>query len=203
MVEKIKKIKLDDPVKYYAHYLMSTNEIVSINNHRDDSYAHAVEITFEQYSGLVSGVEKFSNYYIGTVIDTKGLPTLGLISKKINVEHNFKNRLIKIVEQNVPTADIEIHWDEHGAKWIFVMTQSLRQMFYDNKLSTSGISFFIVLGKDPDFLIRTININFQTLALDKIEVPFDSKKEKDINGISLIASISSIEYSLKVWRYNE
>ena len=188
--------------KFYAHYDVASNQILSINNHRDAEYTHAVEITFEQYDNLVSGKERFFDYYIGTVINLDGIPVQSLISKKINAAQNFKiGELVWLSEGGC--EDITVHWDEYNNKWIFVITDELRQMFYDNKLLSTGISFFIVLNKDPNFLLRTISIGFQKLCADKVEIPFETLHEKTIESVGIASDVTGLRCGLQLWRIHE
>ena len=76
-------------------------------------------------------------------------------------------------------------------EWVFVMSDNMRQQFYDNKFVETNISFFIALDKDPDLLLRTINISPKQLCLDKLKIPFETDAEKDINSIGIITDIAS------------
>lgn len=204
-ISRKKRIVEDQPVvqKYYVHYDPTTNQIVSVNNHRNEDYTHAVEISFDEYDRLVTGRDKFNDFYIGVVIQSDGSATTGLISKKIIQEHNFKNRFLAWIEKEQDLADIYIHWDQYNAQWVFLVSDEFRQKYYDNKLPVSAISFFVTLGKDPNFLLRSIEMDLKKLVEDKIVIKFESKWESNIDMISLTANLSSLCYSLKVWRTRE
>jgi hypothetical protein len=205
-VPKIKKIKVQPPVaepKYYAHYDAVTNQIFSINNFRNSEHPHAVEVAFEEYDRLVTGKDKLGDFYIGTVIKTDGTVVNGLVSKKIIQEHNFKNRLLSWIEDTCELADIEIHWDAFNNQWIFVASDNLRKVYYDNKLPINVINFYIVLHNNPNFLLKTIEIDLKKIVIDKVIVPFTSKKESQIEDISLTTNLAVLKYSLNVWKIHE
>jgi len=189
--------------KYYVHYDPTSNQIVSVNNHRHDGYTHAVEISFDEYDRLVTGRDKFSDFHVGVVIQSDGSAINGLVSKKIIQEHNFKNRFLTWIDQEHDPADIYVHWDQYNGQWVFLVSDEFRQKYYDNKLPISTISFFVTLGQDPNFLLRSIAIDLKKLVEDKVVIKFESKWESNIDMISLTANLSSLRYSLKVWKINE
>ena len=199
---KKRKTVVDLTPRFYVHY-DDSNSIISVNNHRVLDHPNFIEIDYVHYEKLILGHVKFSDFDIGTVIDNNGNPTLGLVPKYLLSDLNFKNRLIKWIDSEVENSEIEIHWDEYGNQWIFNLSDQFRQKYYDNRLPISTVSFFVILGRDPNFLIRTIDLEFKRLILDKVSINFETEWEKDINKISLTASLSSIQYSLKVWKIDD
>ena len=115
--------KLKDPLidipKFYAHYDAFTNEIISVNNFRNLEYTDAVEVSFETYERLVTGKDKFEDFYVGVVVEN-GNPIMGLVYRKLLLEHNFNNRLLSWIDEKTESYEIEIHWDGINQKWIFV-----------------------------------------------------------------------------------
>jgi hypothetical protein len=202
MVRK-KKIVKDLTPRFYAHYDAVTNEIVSVNNFRHDGFTDAIEIDYVHYEKLILGHVKFNDFTIGTVIDSEGNPKLGLVSKYILEGLNFKNRLLKWIDKEIENSEIDVHWDEFNSQWVFNLSNEFRQKYYDNRLPISTVSFFIILGNDPNFIIRVIDLEFSKLILDKVVVKFETKWEQDISRISLTASLASIKYSLKIWKIHE
>jgi hypothetical protein len=199
MAKRKKKVVVELTPRFYAHYDES-NTIVSVNNHRNSDYSNAIEIDYVHYEKFLLGHVKFSDFDIGTVIDLNGNPILGLVPKYLLDDLNFKNRLLKWIEQDTEDSEIDVHWDEYNKQWIVNLSDGFRQKYYDNRLPVSSLSLFVVLGRDPNFLIRTIDLEFKKLILDKVLIPFETKWEHDIGKISLTASLSSIKYSLKVWK---
>jgi hypothetical protein len=201
-----KKVVFPEPIinnKFYAHYDKLTGNIFSVTNHSETDWPHIVEISFADYDSLMTRKSKFSDFHIGLVVQTDGTAVDGLVSKRVIQEHNFKNRLLSWIDKTIENADIEIHWDEYNRQWIFVASGQFRQQYYDNKLPIGSISFFVVLGKDPNFLLRSIDIDLRTLVLDKITIPFDSSWESTIELISLTSNLASIKYSLNIWNTHE
>jgi len=188
--------------KFYVHY-NDDGTILSVNNFRNDAYSLAIEITLEQHHRLVAGLEQFTDFRVGTIIDDKGNPSIGLIPTRIIEEHNFKNRLLKWIDKDCHDSDIDIHWDEFNDRWIFVASDVFRQKYYDNKLPISDLTLFLTLGKDPNFLIKTFSIDLKKITYDKIIVPFETKWEKNIDEIAITTNLASINYALKIWRIHE
>ena len=199
---KVMPVVVDEPSKFYAHYDAASGAIISMNNFRDNAYADAVEVTYEQYENLVSGKEDFLDYKIGIVIDATGKPVPGLIYTKTSVKRNFNRGLINWVGK-LDDADVTVHWDQYNSKWVILMSDGLRKLFYGNKLPTGGISFYVVMNSDPNMLVRIINVGFQKLCMDKVEVSFESKFEKDIGSIRLVPDLAEIRCSLEIWRIDE
>lgn len=205
--KKLKVVKsvptvVEETVKFYAHYDATSGAIISMNNFKDSRYPDAVEVTYEQYENLVSGKEEFADYKVGIVIDVLGKPVPGLIYTKANVERSFTRGLVKCITKT-DNSDVTVHWDQYNSKWVILMSDALREMFYGNKLPTGGISFYVVMNGDPNMLVRIINVGFQKLCVDKVEVLFESTLEKDIDKIQIIPDLSEIRYSLEIWRVNE
>ena len=197
-----KKIKEPTPFEnaYYVHYNKDTGIILSVNNYRNDDYTDAIEITADQHDRFCTGKDEFSDFVVGIVIDENGKDVHGLISQKLVEEYNFKNKLLIWIDDELEDADITVHWDEANAEWVFVASDELRQRYYDNKIPLGSISFFVTLGKEPNFLIRTISIVLKDLVFDKIKIPFESSWEKNIETISMTSNLINLQYSLKIWR---
>lgn len=200
--QKQKNIEIIEP-KFYAHYNGTTRNIFSVNNHKIEDWPHFIEISFAEYERLVTGKDEFDDFYIGTVIAVDGTASLGLVSKKVIQEHNFKNRLLYWIEHETENANMEIHYDAYNSQWVFLVSDEFRQKYYANQLPISSISFFITLGKDPNFLLRVINIDLKSIVSDKILINFDSKWESNIDLIAITSNLSTITYSLKVWKIHE
>jgi hypothetical protein len=200
--QKQKIVEVVEP-KFYAHYDGMTRNIFSVNNHKIEGWPHFVEISFPEYERLVTGKDEFTDFHIGTVIAVDGTASLGLVSKKVIQEHNFKNRLLYWIERETENADMEIHYDAYNSQWVFLVSDEFRQRYYSNQLPISSISFFITLGKDPNFLLRVIDIDLKSIVSDKILINFDSKWESNIDLIAITSSLSTITYSLKIWKIYE
>jgi len=188
--------------RFFALYEKTTGSIFSVTNHYTD-WPNIIEISFATYDRLVTGKDKFTDFHIGVVVQSDGTAVDGLISKKVIQEHNFKNRLLSWIDSSVDNPDIEIHWDAYNKQWVFVASDKLRQQYYDNKLPINSISFFVTLGKDPNFLLRSIEIDLKNLVLDKIVMPFGTAWESTIDLISLTSNLAILKYSLNVWNIHE
>jgi hypothetical protein len=201
VAKKSKKV-VDLTPRFYVHY-DTNNKIVSVNNFRDTTNNNAIEVDFDQYERLLLGKEKFEDFHIGTVIDASGNSSVGLVSHKLLLEHNFKNRLLAWIEDESENHDILIGWDEYNGQWIFSCSEDLKTQFLSNQFPTTEISFYIILGNDPNFLIRTITIDLKDLISKPIIAKFNTEWERIIDTIAITSNISSLSYSLKTWKIDE
>jgi hypothetical protein len=128
---------------------------------------------------------------------------MGLVYRKLLLEHNFNNRLLSWIDEKTESPEIEIHWDGVNKKWIFVASDEFRQKYYDNKVQSLELAFFITLGRDPNFLIRSINFDLKKLVMDWAIVDFETKWENNINLISITSNLASLKYSLTVQKTDD
>jgi len=189
--------------KYYVHYDASTNQILSVNNYRHADYTDAIEISFEEYDRLVTGRDKFSDFQVGVVVQPDGSSAGGLVTTRVAQEHSFKNRFLIWIDKKCESPDINIHWDQYNRHWLFFVSGDLRTQYYSNKLPVSTISFFVTMGRDPNFLLRSMEIDLEKLVEGQIIIKFETEWESDIDKISLTSSLASLQYSLTIWKLNE
>ena len=185
--------------KYYVYYKKNTGEIISVSNEVNLAHEYGIEVESSVATPFLNGECKFTDFVVG--IDNG---TLGVIS----VEEDIFRRRTNLFEQiALVTPDIEsdldIHWDESGKQWVFVISDNCRQQLKVSSIIVKNLVFFVTMASDLNFLIRTIVLNPSDLILDKVTVPFESTLETQIDNLALSTKIVFSSYGLKAWRLNE
>ena len=96
-------------------------------------------------------------------------------------------------------TELTIHWSPNENMWIFLISNKVRQQYYDNKYPMETLTFFITLETDFDFLVRTFYIKVHdVLKVDKLFFNFESKLETDIQHLSISTKRFFNNYGLKI-----
>ena len=187
---------------YRAYFNLDSGDILAVSNEIRDEYDHGIIIPYEQFESFVIGREQLKDW---AVIKTKTLDNeygVELVQKEFQ-GHTFRNNMFEwIVDEPTDQTELTVHWDQGNQQWIFIITDDARQRFYDGKIATKIVKFFITLENDFDFLIRTIDIELSSLISDKVTVPFESNLESHIDQISISSKTVFDSYGLKVWKDN-
>jgi len=183
---KKKKIKFADPPQvwnpsFHAHYDELGN-VISVSNEKSNTI-NSIEITYTDYENIVTGKNKLAD------IKVENGELIYITADKISI----KVKKLKLINDS-KTPDIEIFWGEH---WTFLLTETTRQKFYDKKLIGDSVQLYLTLENEKNYLIRSFNLIFKDLILDKLVIPFESNYEKSINDISLFTD-STLEYKLTI-----
>jgi hypothetical protein len=184
--------------KYYVYYKKNTGEIISVSNEINSAYEYGIEVESSVATPFITGEFKFTDFVVG--IDNG---TLSVIS----IEDEIFRRRTNLFEQisSVPTAlesDLDVHWDESGKQWVFVISDNCRQQLKTSSIIVKGLVFFVTIESDLNFLIRTIVINPIDLISDKVCIPFTTNIEAQIDKIAISTKIVFSSYSLKIWKLN-
>jgi len=185
---------------YRCYFDVKTGEILSISNEESSQYESGIVIDYPLYEKFVTGVEQFKDW---TVTRTKNPDSeSGLeIVPRIQQELFFKNNMFEwITAKPTKKTELIVHWSPNESMWIFLISNKVRQQYYDNKYSMETLTFFVTLETDFDFLVRTITINIKDLVLDKVCVPFVSTVEEKIDKISISTKSLFSSYGLTIWK---
>ena len=185
---------------YRAYFNLDSGDILAVSNEIRDEYDHGIIIPYEQFESFVIGREQLKDW---AVIKTKNPDNeygVDLVQKEFQGQ-TFRNHMFEwIVDKPNKQTEMIVHWDEHKQHWIFMISDSARQRYYDKKITTKVIKFFITLNTDLDFLIRTIDIDLKSLVADKVVVPFQTNIETQLDIISISSKTVFDSYGLKVWK---
>ena len=185
--------------KYYVYYKKNTGEIISVSNEINSSHEYGIEVDSCVATPFLNGECKFTDFVVG--IDNG---TLGVIS----VEEDISRRRTNLFEQIALVtpeleSDLDIHWDESGKQWVFVISDNCRQQLKVSSKIVKNLVFFVTMASDLNFLIRTIVLSPADLISDRVVVPFESTMETKIDKLSLSTKIVFASYGLKTWKLNE
>lgn len=185
--------------KYYVYYKKDTGEILSVSNEIISSHEYGIEVESSIATPFLTGEYKFTDFVVG--IDNG---TLSVIS----VEDEVFRRRTNLFEQISLTSpemesELDIHWDESGRQWVFVISDNCRQQLKVSSIVVKNLVFFVTMASDLNFLIRTIVLKPTDLIADKVCITFESMLETQIDKIALSTKIVFSSYGLKIWRLNE
>jgi hypothetical protein len=185
---------------YRIYFNLDSGELLAASNEPLDTYDYSIIVPYEQYESFILDRENFKDWL---AVKTKTLDNeygVELIKKEFQ-GHTFRNNMFEwIVDQPKKFTELVVHWDEYNKQWIFVISDLARQRYYDGKIATSVVKFFITLENDFDFLIRTIDIDLPSLIADKVVVPFTTTLESQIDKISISSKTVFDSYGLKIWK---
>ena len=178
--------------KYYVYYDKETGTILSVTNEIHSFYQHNVEISFDSYERLVSGIDKFSDYRIGTKVD--GAIGLVLLEEE---RYNFKNKLLTWID-SMPSrkTDFIVEWHRATQVWKFSLSE-----YGKSRLITDVpqiVSFFVTLHSDFDFLVRSFDIKVPGLFVEPVYLPFENKFEDDITQLEIATKTGNFSYGLVI-----
>ena len=185
--------------KYYVYYKKNTGEIISVSNEINSSHEYGIEVDSCVATPFLSGECKFTDFVVG--FDNG---TLSVISVEEDIFRRRTNLFeqISIISPELE-SDLDIHWDESGKQWVFVISDNCRQQLKVSSIIVKNLVFFVTMASDLNFLIRTIVLSPADLISDKVIVPFESIIETKIDKLSLSTKIVFASYGLKTWRLNE
>lgn len=190
-----KKIKKTDD-RYHIYYDNKTGRIFSVTNEVNPSYEYAIEPTFEEVNKLLTGEWSFLDYIVGY----KRLSNNTVIKAVVPVsdsEYSFRHNSFEWITEYTPDAEILVEWNLPRKEWIFSLSPEYKKL--NNEVFVTNLLFFVTLETDFDFLIRTISIDARELFnTDQIHVSFISKKELDIDTISISSKLAFKSYNLKI-----
>lgn len=182
--------------QYYVYYEHKTGRIIAITNEKSDSYETGIEVSFDDVEKLLNGEQDVGDYKVG-YRDSSDKSTLEILTKDyFYLDYNFKNRSFEWIDE-IDVADCIVEWNKLTKSWVFFLDKDFKKTYNNNILETQ-LTFFVTLATDFDFLIRTIGIRMEDLInLDKVEIPFSSNIESNIDKISIGTKIVFKTYGLR------
>lgn len=183
--------------QYYVYYDNKTKRILSITNEASSVYENGLKVDFEDVEKFLNGtwhVKDFLvDYYAGT-------SELGILSK-VDQSVNFENNEFNLIYEKDGFAEFIVEWNKENKSWYFQLDPGYKATV--NGVFNSGLTFFVTLESDHDFLIRTITIDAdQLLSNFHVGVPFIESIEEDISKISISTRMIFKNYKLKVVNEN-
>lgn len=185
---------------YRVYFNLETGEILAVSNEVCPEYDYSITIPYEQFDAFVIGRENLKDWAIVKTNTPDNEYGVELIQKEFQ-GYTFRNNMFEwIIDSPTESTEMIVHWDEFNRQWTFIISDDARAKFYDGKITTKLIKFFITLENDFDFLIRTIAIELKSLIADKVVVPFETNLESRIDRISISSKTVFDSYGLKIWK---
>jgi len=188
---------------YRCYFDIKTGDIWAISNEENSQYESGIVIDYPLYEKFVTGVEQFKDWTVTRTKNPDSESGLELVPR-MQQELFFKNNMFEwITAKSTKKTELTVHWSPNENMWIFLISNKVRQQYYDNKYPMETLTFFITLETDFDFLVRTITINIKDLVLDKVCVPFITTVEEKIDKISISTKSLFSSYGLTIWNKTE
>lgn len=184
---------------YYAYYDKVGN-ITAVSNQLLEEHDTFIQITYEIFENFVTCREIFSNWVVNKTKNSSNDFGVELVLRS-QQSATFKNNMFEII-QEIPDEDPEVtvHWDGYYKRWIFVLSDKARQRIYDNEIGSKVVTFYIAYEHSFDFLIRTIEIQIESLIADKVIIPFAHKIEEEYSKINVSTRSVFGSYNISIWR---
>lgn len=190
-----KKIKQLDN-RYYVYYDNKTGRILSVTNEINSNYEYAIEPTFEEVNKLLTGEWSFLDYIVGYKRLSDNTVVKAVVPVSDN-EYSFRHNSFEWITEYTPDSEVLVEWNYPHNEWVFSLSSEFKKT--NKEVFVNNLLFFVTLENDFDFLIRTISIDARELFnTDKIHVSFISKRELDINTISISSKLAFKSYNLKI-----
>ena len=188
---------------YRCYFDIKTGDILAISNEESSQYESGIIIDYPLYEKFVTGMEQFKDWVVTRTKNPDSESGLELVPR-MQQELFFKNNMFEwITAKSTKKTELTVHWSPNENMWIFLISNKVRQQYYDNKYPMETLTFFITLETDFDFLVRTITINIKDLVLDKVCVPFITTVEEKIDKISISTKSLFSSYGLTIWKKTE
>ena len=182
--------------KYYVYYDKKTGSLLSVTNEKSKTFEYGFEVDFCEVEGLLSGRDNFKDFVVGQKRLDNNSTVLAIMP--VGIEgYVFKNNVFEWISEN-PHAECIVEWHQPTASWNISLSKKSKSTYNDHVL-LSKLVFFVTLENDLDFLIRTIQIDLQSLlALGSICIPFKTSLEHKIDKISISSKLVFKSYGLKI-----
>jgi len=185
---------------YRCYFNIKTGDILAISNEESSQYEHAIVMDYPLYEKFVMGLEQFKDWVVTRTKNPDSESGLEIVPR-MQQELFFKNNMFEwITAKPTKNTELIIHWSPNESMWIFLISDKVRQQYYDNTYPMETLTFFVTLETDFDFLVRTITINIKDLVLDRVCVPFISGVEEKIDKISISTKSLFSSYGLTIWK---
>jgi len=185
---------------YRIYFNLDSGEILALSNEILTEYEHSIITTYEQFESFIIGREQLKDWKVIKTNNQDNEYGVDLVQQAFQGQ-TFKNHMFEwITDTPTKKTDMVVHWDEYKKHWTFMISEHARQQYYDKKITTKVVKFFITLKTDLDFLIRTIDIDLKSLVADKVIVPFETNLESQLDRISISSKTVFDSYGLKIWK---
>ena len=185
---------------YRCYFDIKTGDILAISNEEHSQYENGIVIDYPLYDKFATGIEQFKDWAVTRTKNPDSESGLEVVPR-IQQELFFKNNMFEwITSKPTKKTELTVHWSQDESMWIFLISDKVRQQYYDNIYPMETLTFFITLETDFDFLVRTITIDMKDIVLDKVCVPFITSVEEKIDKISLSTKSLFASYGLTIWK---
>lgn len=165
---------------YYVYFVDGGKIDAITNEKRENSTLNFIKVEYNRIEKFLVGKENFSEYIV-SLID-KDTPVIVKPSESISANTHWLSKIIDLPTDN---TTLTVVWNSVNKTWKFSINESSRTQIKQIGL-TAQLLFFITFSNNPNFLIRTINIDMLDISNSKeIEIPWISVSEQDYYSIAI------------------
>lgn len=165
---------------YYVYFVDGGKIDAITNEKRENSTINFIKVEFNRIEKFLVGKENFSEYIV-SLID-KDTPVIVKSSESISANTHWLSKITEVPNDN---TTLTVVWNSVNKTWKFSIDESSRTQIKQIGL-TAPLLFFITFSNNPNFLIRTINIDMLDISNSKeIEIPWISDPEQDYHSIAV------------------
>jgi hypothetical protein len=165
---------------YYVYFVDGGKIDAITNEKRENSTLNFIKVEYNRIEKFLVGKENFSEYIV-SLID-KDTPVIVKPSESISANTHWLSKITEVPNDN---TTLTVVWNSVNKTWKFSIDESSRTQIKQIGL-TAPLLFFITFSNNPNFLIRTINIDMLDISNSKeIEIPWISDPEQDYYSIAI------------------
>ena len=169
----------------YVIFDPSNGDVLSLPNYKPEEGSY-IPVEETQVTGLLSGAEPLSYYYVHYIKKTKTYELR--LRTNTSIDSYFVDDLIYEVPMTlIDSPDIHIIQNINDTCWKITIGGDLKANILAQRVSFKNTLHFSITEKsDPNILLKTISFNFSELHDTKyVIVPFDSKFEFEAKPVSV------------------
>jgi hypothetical protein len=185
---------------HYVYFDKRTGRIVGVSNEAEPQFEHAIQVSFDEVEGFLSGRLNPKDYLVGYKRNAAGDSVLAILLST-DLGYAFKNNIFEWITETTDTVECLVTWNGNKKTWNFEIDKHIKD-YYDVVVAPKLV-FFVTLENDFDFLVRTIFISLTDLVTsDVISIPFTSNIENKIDKISISSKLVFKSYGLRIQHEN-
>lgn len=137
------------------------------------------EIPKEEAVGFSIGTKSLQSYFV----KFSALGTYSLEEKKFEHINFMQNEIVEVLLTS--DANLVISHSKKNKKWKFTLDDRSKNEINSDQYNRT-LKFFIVKKDQPNNLIRTVELNLQSLINDEVTINFDTVKEENFTDVKVI-----------------
>ena len=184
--------------KRYAVFNSETGELISLLNYKPKD-CNFIEVDGLEVTGLLSGAEQMSYYYVHFSKIKKTYELRLRINTNID-SYSVNDLIYEIPKNSIDNADLSITQNIKDTCWKIQIGGDLKANILSQHISLNNkVSLSVTRKNDPNILYKTLHVDFSSLENNKyVILPFTDKFEFEGEEVSIYTMKKFDEYSYGV-----